>query len=199
MPSGVLIVVTNAPGDPGQVVSALITAPVVRRINFTGSTAFGRIIANQAGQHLKSVLFEPGVKARISVLDDADIEAAVNVAAFGAFMNQWQICMSSGRVILHDAIANEFVAEFATKVAPLPAGNPSDQFALGSLVCLDALEKMDALFTEAVENGLKVVAGGKCRTTFVEANLVDGVSSNKRIKSVATKMLFASLMTPRMT
>ena len=86
--------------DAPEVVSALIAHPKVKRINFTGSTRVGRIIAEQAGRHLKPVLLELGGKAPLVVLDDADIDGAVNAAAFGAFMNQGQICMSTEKIVV---------------------------------------------------------------------------------------------------
>ena len=85
--------------------------PAVRRINFTGSTRVGRIIAELAGRHLKPVLLELGGKAPLVVLDDADIDGAVNAAVFGAFMNQGQICMSTERLIVDASIADEFVEQ----------------------------------------------------------------------------------------
>ena len=96
------------------------------RINFTGSTRVGRIIAELAGRHLKPVLLELGGKAPLLVLDDADLDEAVNAAAFGAFMNQGQICMSTERIIVDDAVADAFVAKLAAKAATLPAGDPRD-------------------------------------------------------------------------
>ena len=93
LPKGAVNVVTNAPADAAKVVETLIAHPAVRRVNFTGSTAVGRIIAELAGRHLKQALLELGGKAPLVVLDDADIDAAVNAAIFGAFMHQGQICI----------------------------------------------------------------------------------------------------------
>ena len=112
-PDGVVNLVTNAPDDAGEVVGALIDHPAVRRINFTGSTAVGRIIARRAAEHLKPVLLELGGKAPLIVLEDADLDEAVKAAAFGAFMNQGQICMSTERIIVVEAVADEFAARFA--------------------------------------------------------------------------------------
>ena len=108
-PAGAVGLVTNAPADAPEIVGALIDHPAVRRINFTGSTAVGRIIAKRAAEHLKPVLLELGGKAPLIVLEDADLDEAVKAAAFGAFMNQGQICMSTERIIVVDAIADAFV------------------------------------------------------------------------------------------
>jgi len=106
---GVVNLATNAPTDAGEVVGAMIDHPAVRRVNFTGSTAIGRIIAKRCAEHLKPALLELGGKAPLLVLEDADLDEAVKAAAFGAFMNQGQICMSTERIIVVDAVANAFV------------------------------------------------------------------------------------------
>lgn len=182
-PDGVMNVVTNAPEDAADIVSALIAAPAVRHINFTGSTAVGRIIAKKAAEHLKPVLLELGGKAPMIVLDDADVEAAVNGAAFGSFMNQGQICMSTERVIVHEGIAEQFIEAFAAKANALPAGNPRDPVVLGSLVTVQAAEKMDAIIADAIAKGGKVIAGGGRTGSIVEATLIDNVTADMLIYS----------------
>ena len=128
-------VVTNAPADAPALVEALIAHPAVRRINFTGSTRVGRIIAQTAAKYLKPVLLELGGKAPLIVLDDADLDEAVKAAAFGAFMNQGQICMSTERIIVDDKVADAFVAKFAAKAETLVAGDPrKGKTPLGSLI-----------------------------------------------------------------
>jgi acyl-CoA reductase-like NAD-dependent aldehyde dehydrogenase len=181
LPSGVVNVITNAPEDAADVVSTLIAAPAVRHINFTGSTAVGRIIALNAAKILKPVLLELGGKAPMIILDDADLEGAVNGAAFGAFMNQGQICMSTERLIVHEGIADRFVEALAAKTNALPAGNPRDKVVLGSLVNLEAAEKMDALIEDATARGGRVVAGGSRDGSIVKATLIDDVTSKMRI------------------
>lgn len=118
---GVVNVITNAPQDAPQVVERLIAHPAVRRINFTGSTRVGRIIAQQAAAHLKPVLLELGGKNPVIVLDDADLDAAVEAAAFSAFFNQGQICMSADRILVHRKAAPQFIDNLAAKTATLKA------------------------------------------------------------------------------
>ena len=108
---GVVNVVSNAPADAAKIVEALIANPAVRRVNFTGSTRVGRIVAEVAARHLKPALLELGGKAPFIVLDDADLDEAVKAAAFGAFMNQGQICMSTERIVVDEAVADSFAAE----------------------------------------------------------------------------------------
>jgi len=184
IPKGVINVVTNAPADAPKIVEALIAHPAVRRVNFTGSTKIGRVIAGLAAQHLKPVLLELGGKAPQVILDDADLDHAVNAAAFGAFMNQGQICMSTERIIVDEKVADAFVAKFAAKAKALPAGDPrKGNVVLGSCVSREAVEKVQDLIKDAVAKGAKVVAGGKAEGTIMNATVVDQVKPGMRIYS----------------
>ena len=134
-PPGVVNVVTNAPKDAGAVVDALIAHPAVRRVNFTGSSRVGKIIAKKCAEYLKPVLLELGGKSPLVILDDADLDEAVNAAAFGAFANQGQICMSTERIVVDEKVADEFVKRFAAKAKSLSVGDPREGKAiLGSVV-----------------------------------------------------------------
>jgi len=120
-PDGVVNIVTNAPKDAAAIVGTLIDHAAVKRINFTGSTVVGRIVAKRAAEHLKPCLLELGGKAPLLVLEDADLDEAVKAAAFGAFMNQGQICMSTERIIVVEAVAAEFVKRFSAKAKTMAA------------------------------------------------------------------------------
>lgn len=182
--NGIVNVITNAPEQAAEVVGALIDAPEVRRINFTGSTAVGRIIAERASRHIKPVLLELGGKAPFIVLDDADIDAAVEAAAFGAFFNQGQICMSTERLIVVDAVADEFAKKLAAKAASLKAGDPLDsQNALGTLISEEAGHKLNSLLADAVSKGAKALSGGEADGVVMQATLIDHVTPQMRIYS----------------
>lgn len=177
-PEGTVNVVTNAPADAGEVVGALIDAPEVKRINFTGSTAVGKIIARRAADHLKPCLLELGGKAPLLVLADADLDEAVKAAAFGAFMNQGQICMSTERIIVVDAVADDFVARFAAKAASLVAGDPREgKTPLGAVVDQRTVNHVNSLIEDAVAKGARVTAGGKGTSVVMDATVVDGVTA----------------------
>jgi acyl-CoA reductase-like NAD-dependent aldehyde dehydrogenase len=182
-PNGVVNVISNAPADAPEIVAALIAHPAIRRINFTGSTKVGKIIARLAAEHLKPVLLELGGKAPLIVLDDADLDQAVDAAAFGAFLNQGQICMSTERIVVDDTVADVFVAKLAAKTSRLPAGDPRGHVVLGSLVDIEPAERMEVLIADAVAKGAKVVAGGGRNGTVVEATLLDHVTAGMRIYS----------------
>ena len=177
LPAGTVNVVSNAPDDAPAVVEALIAHPAIRRVNFTGSTRVGRIIAQSAARHLKPVLLELGGKAPLLVLDDADLDAAVDAAAFGAFMNQGQICMSTERLVVDDAIADAFAARFAAKAASLPAGDPRrDDVVLGAVVTPEAIQRIRRLIDDAVSKGAKLIAGGGIEGNIMAATVLDKVT-----------------------
>jgi acyl-CoA reductase-like NAD-dependent aldehyde dehydrogenase/ABC-type branched-subunit amino acid transport system ATPase component len=179
---GVVNVVTNAPEDAQAVVEALIAHPAVRRVNFTGSTRVGRLIALACAKHLKRVLLELGGKAPLVILDDADLDAAVNAAAFGAFMNQGQICMSTERIVVDDKVADAFVAKFAAKAKSLPYGDPrKGNVVLGSLVSSAACDRVGGLIDDAVAKGAVIAAGGRGTGTIMPATIVDHVTPAMRI------------------
>jgi vanillin dehydrogenase len=180
-PKGVVNVISNAPDDAPKVVAALIAHPAVKRVNFTGSSKVGKMIARLAAEHLKPVLLELGGKAPLIVLDDADVDAAVNAAVFGAFANAGQICMSTERLVVDAKVADAFVDKLAKRASALPSGDPRGHVVLGSLVNIGAAERMDELIADAVGKGAKVVAGGKRNGTIVEATIIDRVTPSMRI------------------
>jgi acyl-CoA reductase-like NAD-dependent aldehyde dehydrogenase len=153
-PPGVVNVISNAPQDAAQVVERLIAHPAVRRINFTGSTKVGRIIAQQAAKHLKPVLLELGGKNPVVVLDDADLDAAVEAAAFSAFFNQGQICMSADRILVDRKVADQFVEKLAAKTATLKAARADAP--LAGMVDPAAAARVDAMLQDARKRGAKV-------------------------------------------
>ena len=181
-PAGVVNIVTNAPKDAADVVGALIDHPAVRRINFTGSTAVGRIIAKRAAEHLKPCLLELGGKAPLIVLEDADLDEAVKAAAFGAFMNQGQICMSTERIIVVDAVAADFVKRFAAKAKSLATGDPREgKTPLGAVVDQKTVQHVNRLIDDATAKGATIIAGSKVDHILMPATVVDGVTQAMNI------------------
>lgn len=182
VPPGVVNVVTHAAADAPAVVEALIAHKAVRRINFTGSTKVGRIVAMHAAKHLKPVLLELGGKAPMIVLEDADLDEAVKAAAFGAFMNQGQICMSTERLVVVESVADEFARRLAAFVATLPVGDPrSGDVFLGSLVDEGAAARVERLIADARAKGARQLGGGERVGTIMPASILDGVTSAMEI------------------
>ena len=181
-PAGVVNFVTNAPADAGAVVEAMVAHPAVRRVNFTGSTRVGKIIAQTCAKYLKQAVLELGGKAPFLVLDDADIDAAVAAAAFGAFANSGQICMSTERIVVDVAVADEFVAKLAAKAQSLPLGDPRQgPVVLGSVVDMTTVTHCNALIDDALAKGATLVCGGKATNTLMPATLLDHVTSEMAI------------------
>ncbi|WP_297314130.1 aldehyde dehydrogenase family protein [Thauera sp.] len=182
LPAGVVNFVTNAPADAGAVVEAMVAHPALRRVNFTGSTHVGRLIAQTCAKYLKPAVLELGGKAPFVVLDDADLDAAVAAATFGAFANSGQICMSTERIIVDAAVADDFVARLAARAQGLPLGDPrKGPVVLGSVVDQRTVERCNALIDDALAKGAKLVCGGKADSTLMPATLLDNVSAQMRI------------------
>ena len=176
LPPGVLNVVTHAPGAAGPVGAALIEHPAVRRLNFTGSSAVGRLIAEAAGRQLKRVVLELGGSNPLIVLDDADLEYAVNATAFGSFLHQGQICMSTRRIVVERSIADEFVGRLVEKTKGLKTGDPKEpDTVIGPLINEDALAMVKSRVEQAVADGARVLAGGEAVGPCFQATLLTDV------------------------
>jgi acyl-CoA reductase-like NAD-dependent aldehyde dehydrogenase len=184
VPPGVVNVVTHSAEDAPAVVEAMIAHKAVRRVNFTGSTKVGRIVAMHAAKHLKPVLLELGGKAPMIVLEDADLEEAVKAAAFGAFMNQGQICMSTERLVVVESVADAFVKKLADFVATLPVGDPrTGTVFLGSVVDETSAAKVETLIADATSKGANLFGGGERKGTIMPAAIVDRVTPGMALYS----------------
>ena len=157
LPAGVLHVL---PGD-GELGAALVAHPDVPCISFTGSTAAGRRIGAAAGPLLKRVHLELGGNNALLVLPDADVEAAASAGAWGSFLHQGQICMTTGRHLVHRSIADAYVAALVGKAKGLPVGDPTDPSnALGPLIDEGQRDKVQGIVDESVAAGATLAAGG---------------------------------------
>jgi acyl-CoA reductase-like NAD-dependent aldehyde dehydrogenase len=181
-PDGVVNIVTNDPKDAASIVGTLIDHAAVKRINFTGSTTVGRIVAKRAAEHLKPCLLELGGKAPLLVLEDADLDEAVKAAAFGAFMNQGQICMSTERIIVVEPVAAEFVKRFSAKAKTLAAGDPREgKTPLGAVVDVRTVKHVNSLIEDAMAKGASICAGGKAESVVMPATVVDRVTEGMNL------------------
>src|ERR1700722_10640532 len=182
LPAGVANLITNDPSDAPAVVEELIVHPAVRRINFTGSSHVGAIIAEKAGRHLKRVLLELGGKAPFVVLEDADLDAAAAAANFGAFMHQGQICMSTERIVVDRQVADEFSQKLAARASSLKVGDPRDPSTqIGPLINAAALDRVTELVEDAVDKGAELLTGGEADGLLYQPTVVRGVTSDMRI------------------
>jgi acyl-CoA reductase-like NAD-dependent aldehyde dehydrogenase len=187
LPAGALNVVTHAPGDAGAIGNELIEHPSVRRINFTGSTATGRRLAEKAGRYLKRMVLELGGQNPLIILSDADLSYAVDAAAYGAFLHQGQICMCARRLFVERRVADEFLERFAAKSAGLAYGDPRDErTVIGPLINSHALAMVVRRVDEAVAGGARVLAGGHAVGRCFPATVITDVPSTCELSQEET-------------
>jgi aldehyde dehydrogenase (NAD+) len=160
-PKGVLNLVTNAPGGSNAIGDEFIENPKVRRISLTGSSAVGRQLAEKAGRYLKRVALELGGQNPMIILKDANVDDAVSAAAFGAFLHQGQICMSTRRIIIERPIAGAFKEKFVRKVSGFKVGNPKEpDTIIGPLINRQQFDQVQKSIKAAVADGAQVLCGG---------------------------------------
>jgi acyl-CoA reductase-like NAD-dependent aldehyde dehydrogenase len=182
LPKGVFNVVTCSRENVMDVGDELVTNPLVGGVSFTGSTAVGRQVAAKAGQMLKKACVELGGKDALIILDDADMELALNAATFGTFMHQGQICMSVEKIILDESIAAEFTERFVAKVKTLNVGDPREMpNVIGPIINQRQLDKIHGQVTDAVEKGAQLLAGGNFEGLFYQPTVLTGIKPEMRI------------------
>jgi aldehyde dehydrogenase (NAD+) len=195
-PPGVLNVVTHGPGEAGPMGDEFLENPHVRRVSFTGSTATGRMLAEKAGRQLKRIVLELGGQNPLLVLDDADLDYAVDAACFGAFLHQGQICMSTRRILVDRSLADEFVDRLVTKTASLKTGNPAEpDTIIGPLIDHDAADLVRRRLDEAVQRGARVLVGGEIDGNMVQATLVTDVPDDTELGREETFAPIATITT----
>ncbi len=174
LPDGLLHVLPGGP-DTGE---ALITDPLVRIISFTGSTAVGRRIGELAARHLKRVHLELGGNSALVILDDVDVAKAASAGAWGSFLHQGQICMTTGRHLVHEAVYDEYVAALAEKASHLPVGDPASGqvVALGPIIDERQRDKVHALVTASTGAGARLAAGGTYDGLFYNPTVLSEVT-----------------------
>ncbi|WP_051186748.1 benzaldehyde dehydrogenase [Nocardia tenerifensis] len=156
---------------------ALVTDPLVPVISFTGSTGVGRRVGELAARHLKRAHLELGGNSALIVLDDADLEAAVGLGAWGSFLHSGQICMTTGRHLVHESLVADYVSLLAAKADALPVGDPAtEEVALGPIIDAGQRDKVHHLVTSTVEAGAELAAGGSYRELFYRPTVLAGVA-----------------------
>ncbi|HWD96485.1 MAG TPA: benzaldehyde dehydrogenase [Acidimicrobiales bacterium] len=175
LPDGLLSVLPGG-ADVGE---ALVIDPLVRVIAFTGSTRAGRAVGSLGAQHLKRVHLELGGNSALIVLNDVDVEKAVSVGAFGSFMHQGQICMTTGRHLVDARIAAEYARALAEHANHLPVGDPmSGQVALGPLIDATQRDRVHQMVTDTVSGGATLLAGGTFEDLFYRPTVLTDVPTD---------------------
>jgi benzaldehyde dehydrogenase (NAD) len=161
---------------------ALIADPDIAMISFTGSSATGRKVGELASRHLKKVTLELGGKNSTIVLEDADLDVAASCVAWGAYLHQGQICMATGTVLAHRAIARDLTERLVEKAKRLPVGDPlSGKVALGPLISARQLERVDGIVKDAVAKGAVLRAGGTYENLFYKPTVLEDVKPGMRV------------------
>ncbi|GAA2491500.1 benzaldehyde dehydrogenase [Streptomyces longisporus] len=172
LPENLLHVLPGGP-DVGQ---ALVADPKVPVISFTGSTAAGRAVGEAGGRHLKRVHLELGGNSAMVVLEDADLDAVISTAAWGSFFHQGQICMTTGRHLVHQSLYEEYVERLAAKADSLAVGDPHrEQVHLGPIIDDAQLTKVHGLVEASTSRGAKLAAGGTHDRLFYRPTVLAGV------------------------
>ena len=172
-PAGTINVVTHAPGEAGAIADVFFESPAVRSLNFTGSAAIGRKLAARAGQALKRIVLELGGYNPLLILRDADMEHAVDLAAFSGFFHQGQICMNARKILIERPIHDEFVTRLAAKARSLKSGDPIlPGVVIGPLITDRALNDVDARVKAALADGARLVTGGKANGRVFEPTIL---------------------------
>ena len=181
LPDGVLNVI---PGDGAEIGDALVADPRVKFVTFTGSTAIGRHVGQTAAQHMKKCVLELGGKNPVIVLDDADVDYAVDCAAFSNFMHQGQVCMTGSRVIVEAGIYDEFCEKFAAKVANIKAGDPREPGTIvGPLIRPSQAAFIQEQVDAAKAEGASVLCGGSYSNSLYQPTVVADVTQSMSIFS----------------
>lgn len=160
-PSGVINIVTHAPGEAGPISDEIFENPNVRLVNLIGGVNTARYIAERAGKTLKRTVLELGGYNPMIILDDVDVDYVVEAATFGSFFHQGQFCMNTRKIIIQRKIYQQFLKKFIAKTNSLPFGDPEDhKTIIGPLINQAAIDTVDKRVKDAVSKGAKIVAGG---------------------------------------
>jgi benzaldehyde dehydrogenase (NAD) len=158
---------------------ALVTEPLVHVIAFTGSTQAGRRVGSLGAEHLKRVHLELGGNSALIIMGDVDLEKAVSVGAFGSFMHQGQICMTTGRHLVDAKIAKDYAALLAEHANHLPVGDPTTgQVALGPLIDERQRDRVHSMVTESIGDGATLLAGGTFENLYYRPTVLSDVSAS---------------------
>lgn len=170
LPAGVLNVVVT---DIAEIGDALLEHPVPKLISFTGSDKVGRHVATVAAAHFKRSILELGGNSALVVLDDADLDYAVDAAVFSRFIHQGQVCMAANRILVDRSVEAEFTEKFVAKVRTLKVGDPIDPAThIGPLINEGQVEAVTALVDQALEAGATALLHGETHGTLVAPSVL---------------------------
>ena len=172
LPEGVLHVL----GGGASVGQAIVDDPNIGMISFTGSTKTGRLVGEAAGRGLKRIVLELGGNCPLIVLDDADLIAASSAGAWGSFLHQGQICIAVSRHLVHESIAEDYLAALTERASRLTVGNPATtEVALGPIINEKQVNRVQRIVDESVGAGASTTIGGSHDGLFYPATVLRDV------------------------
>ncbi|MFJ9427383.1 aldehyde dehydrogenase family protein [Streptomyces sp. NPDC101249] len=176
LPGGLLNVVIT---DIAEIGDAFIEHPVPKVISFTGSDTVGRHVATVCAARFKRTVLELGGNSAIVVLDDADLDYAVDAAVFSRYVHQGQVCMAANRVLVDRSVADAFTEKFVAKVRTLKVGDPRDpQTVIGPVINSSQAEALSAVVEQAVEQGATALVRGTTTDNLVEPSVLTGLPAD---------------------
>jgi acyl-CoA reductase-like NAD-dependent aldehyde dehydrogenase len=178
---GVIQIINTSPEDTPNLMEMVISHPLIKKINFTGSTKNGKKIAEAAAKYLKPVVLELGGNAPLIILDDADIEEAVNASVFGSFVNQGQVCMSTERIIVDKKIADVFVNKLKERTLSVKFGKSESDADIGEVIDSASANRINDLITDALDKGAIKVTGEENRDTLISPIIINHVTPEMKI------------------
>jgi betaine-aldehyde dehydrogenase len=178
IPAGVVNILA---GTGREIGATMVAHPSVDMVSFTGSTGVGKQTMASASETLKKVVMELGGKNPQIIFDDADMDAAVDAAVFGAFFNAGECCNAGSRLIIQRNIADEFLAAVTERSKQVVVGDPLDPATkVGAIITSAHLEKIEGYLGEAVKQGAEIRLGGRRLDTqsglYMEPTIVAGVA-----------------------
>ncbi|MEU6817401.1 aldehyde dehydrogenase family protein [Streptomyces sp. NPDC046860] len=179
LPGGLLNVVVT---DIAEIGDAFIEHPVPRVISFTGSDGTGRHVATVCAAHFKRAVLELGGNSALVVLDDADIDYAVDAAVFSRFVHQGQVCMAANRVLVDRSVEREFTEKFVAKVRSLPVGDPSDpRTVIGPVINSTQANALSQVVEQALAEGGTALVHGSVKGNLVAPSVLTGVPEGSEL------------------
>ncbi|MFD8422418.1 aldehyde dehydrogenase family protein [Streptomyces sp. NPDC059466] len=179
LPGGLLNVVIT---DIAEIGDAFIEHPVPKVISFTGSDKVGRHVATVCASHFKSAVLELGGNSALVVLDDADIDYAVDAAVFSRYVHQGQVCMAANRVLVDRSVADEFTEKFVAKVRTLKVGDPSDpRTIIGPVINSSQADAITGAVDQAIAEGATALVHGTTTDNLVEPTVLTDLPSDSAI------------------
>ncbi|MYT69853.1 MULTISPECIES: aldehyde dehydrogenase family protein [unclassified Streptomyces] len=179
LPAGLLNVVIT---DIAEIGDTLLTHPVPKVISFTGSDKVGQHVATVCAAQFKYAVLELGGNSALAVLDDADVDYAVDAAVFSRFVHQGQVCMAANRILVDRKVEEEFTRKFVAKVKALKAGDPRDpETVIGPVISSNQADALSAVVEQALAEGATALVRGGVEGNVVEPVVLTGLPADSPV------------------